>query len=243
MTIRSLIRYITAMLTIIVFQSTVLSSQDNVTEYYVPPSRINFIDFNVSLIQASGALKTNLPNLKFGLDLGYMRQFKPESPLFWGFNTYYTHLGNRSAVITEFVDNILIDLDYNTNSQLLGFNGVMRFYPDIKLFKAEFFGELLLGYKWFFTTTSKTIPNTEDVDLNMERGRLSFNYGVSVGCNIPLSRSWYGNVRLSFLPGQSTSYYVVNDENNIRFSSLEAFTLKNSATDLLRWDIGVTFAF
>ena len=204
---------------------------------------LNFIGLNISRINPLGPFKANTGNGYFSGEMHYYRQFKKGSPLFLGLSTYYTMLGNRKAVITEFLDNTIIDFKYSTSSHLWGFNIAGRFYPDLYVGKAEFFTELLIGGKWFFTTTTKTIPDTEDSDIRMDRGRLSLDYGIALGMNYPVYKSLYASIKSSYLPGTAGSYYVRNDKSFIEYTTLEGFTLKNSAVELLRWDLGITFTF
>jgi hypothetical protein len=204
---------------------------------------LNFIGLNLSWVNPLGPFKENTKAGYLGCEIHYYRQFRKGSPLFLGFSTYYTMLGNRKAVITEFLDNTIIDFKYSTNSHLWGFNTVGRFYPDLYVGKAEFFTELLIGGKWFFTTTTKTIPDTEDSDIRMDRGRLSLDYGIALGMNYPVYKSLYASIKSSYLPGTAGSYYARNDKSFIEYTTLEGFTLKNSAVELLRWDLGITFTF
>jgi len=204
--------------------------------------KINFLEANLALTKPTGFFNRNLPNSIAGVEIGYLRQLKVEKPLFWGINMYYHPLGSASATIEELLEFNLVQFDYQTTSNMLGFNGKMRFYPNLNLGKLEVYVEALLGYKWLFTTTSKTLTNNQDSsDSNFEKGSLSLTYGVAGGLNFPVSHQLYINFRANYLPGLSTSYYVRNKSNTLSFSTIELFDLKKSTTDIIRWDIGVTW--
>jgi hypothetical protein len=205
--------------------------------------KINFIGINFSMNMPQGDLRAHSGTYIPGFELHYYRQFRESSPFFWGVSTYYFNIGRREAVLTEFIDNTIADFRYRTVSNVWGFNGAGRVYPDLYLWKMEFYAELLFGGKWFFTNTSKTMIDTEDSDLRMERGRFALDYGLAVGMNIPVSGILYINTKASYLPGNATSYYARNDKAFIEFTTLEGFDLKNSSTEIFRFDLGVTFAF
>lgn len=205
-------------------------------------SKISFVEGNLALMKSTGFLSRNIPDTKVGFEMGYLRQLKEEKPLFWGISLYYHPLGSASATIQEVLDFDVVNFDYQTTSNLLGFNGKMRFYPNLNLGKLEVYAEAQLGYKWFFTSTSKTLTDDqESSDSSFEKGSLSLTYGASGGINFPVSDQLYLNLRANYLPGLSTSYYVRNDSNTLSFSTIELFDLKKSTTDIIRWDIGVTW--
>lgn len=207
-------------------------------------SKINFAEINIALTQATGFFGNNIPKLKGGFEIGYLRQLKEESPLFWGISIYYNQLNRSSATITEPLDFRIVDFDYKTTSNLLGLNGKMRFYPNVNLGKIQWYLEALLGYKWLFTNTTKTLTNDQDSsDTITEKGSLSLSYGAATGINYPISNDAYINLRVNYLPGLSVPYYVINLNNDIIESTIDRFDLKRSTTDIIRWDVGLTYRF
>lgn len=208
-------------------------------------SKVNFMEGNITLNKATGFFGRNVKDIKVGLEAGYLRQLNLEKPVFWGISAYYQSIG-RSGTYTfeEPLDLNLVKFDYRTVSQLIGLNGKLRFYPNLYLGKMEIYLEALFGYKWLFTTTNKTlVSDNESSDTNIEKGSLSLTYGLASGVNYPVSHSLYLNVRANYLPGLSKQYYVLDDTNDITNSTLNLFDLKKSTTDIIRWDIGVTWRF
>ncbi|MBK9735702.1 MAG: hypothetical protein IPO92_12340 [Saprospiraceae bacterium] len=203
---------------------------------------INFFEINLCAIKPIGAFKKNIPSTKPGIEIAYLRQIKAEKPLFWGLSFYYTQLGNSSATLEEFLDFALVDFNYSTTSNLMGLNGKFRFYPDISLGRLEPYLEAQLGYKWLYTGTTKTLASdTESSDFMFEESNFSLTYGISAGLNYRVKENVYINFKANYLPGLSTAYYAKDKNNQIEFSSIDQFNLKNSTTDILRWDLGVTF--
>lgn len=205
-------------------------------------SKINFLEANVSIFQPLGPLKRNLPQTRLGLEIGYLRQLEASKPLFWGISTYYTRLESASATLEELLDFALVDFDYTTTNHMAGLNGKLRFYPDIYIWNIELYAEAQLGTKLMYTTTSKTLSDSQDnSDTSFDNSGWSLTYGISAGLNYPIKNNFYINLRANYLPGLSTSYYKENPTNTIFNSTVDLFDLKNSTTDIIRWDIGVTF--
>ncbi|MBC7885026.1 MAG: outer membrane beta-barrel protein [Saprospiraceae bacterium] len=234
------IHFVSFLIVVILGSYHNVAAQD--TSYDNGSPKINFLELNVSFTKASGFFKRNYPSVKLGFEMGYLRQLKAEKPLFWGISFYYTHLDNVKATISELLDFSFVDFDYSTTSSLLGLNGKLRFYPNINLGKFESYLEAQLGYKWIYTATTKTIVDDEDSsDFAIEKGSLSLTYGIAAGLNYAIKDNIYINLRANYLPGLSTAYYVKDDQNNVEFSTIDKYDLKNSTTDIIRWDLGVTF--
>ncbi|MGB4958728.1 MAG: hypothetical protein WBO36_04580 [Saprospiraceae bacterium] len=207
-------------------------------------NKVNFLETNIILSQPQGFFYRNVPRAKVGFELGYLRQLKSQTPLFWGLGIYYHQIGHQGATITELLDFNLVNFDYSTTSNLLGFHGKLRFYPDIHIGKLDFFVEALMGYKWLFTSTTKAFSDDPDSsDFAIEKGNLSLSYGAAAGVNYPVNDKIYINFRANYIAGLSSQYYALNPDNDIRFTTLDQFDLKKSTTDIIRWDLGVTIKF
>ena len=205
-------------------------------------SKINFFEINLCAIQPEGAFKKNNPSINPGVEIAYLRQLKDDNPLFWGLSFYYTQLGNSRATLEEFLDFALVNFDYSTTSHLMGLNGKFRFYPNIYLGRLEPYIEAQLGYKWLYTGTTKILAtDNESSDFMIENSSFSLSYGIAAGLNFRIKDNIYINFRANYMPGLSTSYYAKDKHNQIEFSSIDQFNIKNSTTDILKWDLGVTF--
>lgn len=208
-------------------------------------SKVNFLEAGLSYLQPTGSFGRNVNNPKLALQLGYLRQVKIDKPLFWGIDLYYTSLGSESDVIQEIIDFSFVDFDVRTSSHLLGFNGKLRYYPDFYIGKLEFYAEAVLGYKWLYTTTNRTVSgDSETSDTQFEESNFSLTYGVAGGLHYPLkSDNTFLSFSVNYLPGLSINYYVENPDNQIDTSTLDYFDLKKSTTDIFRYDIGITYRF
>ncbi|KXK39538.1 MAG: hypothetical protein J5I52_04520 [Saprospiraceae bacterium] len=204
--------------------------------------KVSFFEAGLSLFQPVGPFGNNNSN-RMGIEMGYLRQIKQDKPSFWGISIYYTNLGSESGVTTHVVDYYYVTFDESTTSNVLGFDGRFRFYPDIYLGPIECYVEGHLGYKWLYTLTSLTVQGEDSSDTNFDSGSLSLTYGASVGLQIPIASEWYLNAKASYLPGLSVDYYSKNPKNTIQDKILDAFDKHHSTTDIVRYDLGVTYRF
>lgn len=206
--------------------------------------KVNLLDVNLCISQPRGNFLRNVGQPVFGFELAYSRQLKTDKPLFWGIGLYYQSLDEAHTTISELLNQTFVDFDYNTHSQMFGFDGRLRMYPDIYIGKIEFYIEAILGYKFLFTTTTKTLVNdNEDSDTHLDKGRFSLTYGAAIGLCFPVSNHTYINLQGNYLPGLSVEYYAENEKNVINTTSLDRFDLKKSTTDMIRWDFGIIYRF
>jgi len=205
--------------------------------------KISFFDANISIFTPQGRFKSNVVNPKVGLTLGYIRQYKAEMPFFIGAEFSYNSLGSADDRFTELLDFDLVDFDYSTTSSLFGFNGRFLFFPNFHIGDLEFSLEGKLGFKWLLTTTSKTaVDDLDSSSSNVNKGDLSLTYGIAAGMNFPIAPNIYLNFKLNYLPGLSAAYYTIDPTNRVQSSTLDYFRLRNSNTDLIRWDLGLMFS-
>jgi len=215
-------------------------NQNSEEEYTYP--MVNFLELNASFTNANGFFERNFPSTKLGFEIGYLRQIKPQKPLFWGVSLYYALMERQRGTFQEQLDFSIVDFNYTTTTNLWGLNGKLRFYPNLHLGKLEGYLEAQLGYKWIYTGTTKELVDDEDSsEFYIEKGSLSLTYGISAGLNYPISDNVFINVRANYLPGLSIPFYVKDERNILEFSTIDKFNIKNSTTDIIRWDVGITF--
>ena len=206
--------------------------------------KVNFFEGAISYVVPTGSFSQNIKSNKVGFELAFLRQITSDKPFFWGISTYYTNLGSCNAITKEAIDFAIYDINSTTNSNLLGVDGKLRYYPDIYLGRIEVYVEALMGFKWLFTYTHKEFVGDSDSSSGQfEEGQLALSYGVNLGIQYPIGQSIYINLKGGFYPGLSVPYYAYNSQNKIIDYTLDKFDLKRSTTDLIRYDLGVTYRF
>lgn len=207
-------------------------------------NKVNFFEGAISYVNPTGSFGQNLKSNKVGFELAFLRQITSDNPFFWGISTYYTNLGSYNAITKEVIEFAIYDVNSTTNSNLVGVDGKFRYYPDIYIGPIEIYIEALLGFKWLFTYTHKVFEyDADSTSGQFEEGQLALSYGVNLGIQYPIGQSVYINFKGGFYPGLSVPYYAYNNQNRIIYSTLDRFDLKRSTTDLIRYDLGVTYRF
>jgi len=155
----------------------------------------------------------------------------------------------RNKVNHNFLDTgEIADFQGNITSSYVGFNGLYRYYPDVSFYGIEPYFEGALGFKLFntFERTSAFIDNFEEFNEGeFIHGDLVLAYSGSFGLQTLITENMYANIKSTYQAGNSAEFDRVRDNlvgEDITFP-IQAMELTNSATNLLRFDIGVTFIF
>ena len=172
-------------------------------------------------------------------------QVKAESPLFAGFELGYSNLQSYGTTLPFIVDGVTEDWNVETKSQILYLELSTRYYFPFKIYTLDFFSEFGLGTNILFTTTAFTPPNSEEAsETDTDKSSITLRYGAGLGFHLPIYDMIYIQGRVHYAGGLSTRYYGLKDRiDPIVDSTIEAFELQKSTTDILKWDIGLTFAF
>ncbi|MCC7444134.1 MAG: hypothetical protein IT263_04805 [Saprospiraceae bacterium] len=206
-------------------------------------SKVNFIEGGISYYVPSGLFGQNNGN-KVGFELAYLNQIRENNPFFWGISTHYTSLGSYNAIVSQVVDFYIYDFNSTTTTNLWGFNGKLRYYPDIYTGRFEVYFEALMGFNWIFTYTSKILESDPDNSSGQfDEGHIAVNYGAAAGIQYPAGKNFYINLKGGYYPGLSVPYYALSNKNTNLQTTLDAFELKRSTTDIMRFELGMTYRF
>jgi hypothetical protein len=222
-------------------EEEIIFPQTETNSYESEPSKIIFFEFGTSLTQPQGRFKTNVgdPNI-FGLHCGFLKQFNPESPLFWGLHYDWTPYDSESAFIEEQIDFSFFEFEYRTYANIQNILAQVRFYPNTSWGKIEPYIDGHLGGRWLFSATSKTLSSDEESsDLNTESSKIALAYGVAAGANVQLSQNVYLNLRANITSGLSTQY-LVKSNRQVNSSTAEVFDTFRSTTSIIQYHLGLT---
>jgi len=144
------------------------------------------------------------------------------------------------------VDGVLVEFEEETVPSVFMGHAVIRIEPPVNFFAYPYI-EGLIGFKNLFTRTKvRDIELAEDglVSNFLEEGDWAFSYGAAVGISIPIgSHLPTIDIKCTYLLGAAADYMVRRiDIAGTPIRPVDLFEVKNSRTDLLLPQIGVTFA-
>ncbi len=211
-------------------------------------SRVHFLDVNFSMYAPIDAFSEKIDkSLLYGLSLGYLLQLQKEKPSFIGIEAFHMNLGSFSRDYDAVVGNEQLEVSGRVASNALGINLNYRYYPPIKLSRIEPYVEGSLGVKWMYTYLSESgvFLNDETYEsFDILSGEWVLAYGGALGFQIHISDIYYLNLKTAYHFAVSGEYQKKIGENLgfVEFPQ-EAFEVVQSATNVIKMDIGMTFLF
>lgn len=203
--------------------------------------RINMVSGNLGLMWPQNNFAKYIQHPKFQLSASYFYQPKPNKPSFVGLELCLAQLERAEA---DVINGANQEANASTSTSMAGLRFSYRYYPPTHISILEPFLEGSLGIHWLFAYTTISEFDSEESDFTFDKNDLVLFYGVAAGFNIPVGSSDYIQVRCGYYPGLSANYYTKDDSNPIPvLSSIEAFTIRKSSTDVLCVDAGYTYVF
>lgn len=202
--------------------------------------KVFFMGTNFQLGFPQGILGRNIDYVGWGMGGNIMWSFK-RLPLYGGLDFGFQNSDFETDInINGFNE----DIENKTKNSIVLAHFQLRYYPEVD-FKIKPYIEAMIGTKGFITRTIVTdVTNGSNETINSEINKAKFgvSFGAAVGFEIPLMKNYlFLDARCAYLKGTSTEYYARKDENSNFFSTLDAFELKTSFTDLLVPQIGIKF--
>lgn len=226
------------------FAALSLSAQD---EYLDSDTliRVKLAELSVELTQPLSIFGDRMNRTGFGFSGAYLHQLRPNGPVFLGMDAYWNTFYSVSVTFQDAVDGFLEDLRERSRTAIAGTDFVTRYYPFIGPIVEDVYVEGLLGVKYIYTTTSVSIVSTaESLDFDIESAKLSYSYGASVGAQFNIKDYMYFlNMKMSYIKGTSAAFYAIPEGQDNRDLTISDLDYRNAPIDLLRYQLGVTFAF
>lgn len=209
-----------------------LDSDEDVELY-----RVRLAELSFEYMKPQNSFGERMDRSAFGASGTLLYQTKPGSDVFAGIDFYYGQFYKTSFAFGDVVQ--------RTRTSVIGLDLVTRFYPFGDFPIVDPFIEGMIGGKYMLTGTSVNLLVTnENLDYTVESGNLSFSYGISGGLQMNVYKGvYYLNIKGSYLRGTSHGFYALPegvDNQDLTISDLE---FKNAPLDLLRMQIGISFAF
>jgi len=197
--------------------------------------------------------KENLDRIAFGGGGYFLVRTNPSSnvPVFAGLSgrvlTYDSERQNQIILI----DGFSIDAELTTRNSIFMGHGMIRILPPVN-FSIQPFFDGMLGFNNLFTRTTLeeqgAFEEDNTIDSYIEQGDWALSYGGAVGFQMVVGGQ--GNMffliegRCTYLRGNAADYLVRIEDPNVQITdTIDAFEEKNSTTDMLIPQIGVSFVF
>jgi len=234
---------------------TMLYSQENdfeneyeEEEEFIEIRRVHFVELSFSLYRPLDVFAEKIdPSLLSGFSLGYLIQLQKEKPSFLGFEVFHMHLGNYSTMYDGIVGIEQLELNGRVASNALGMNINYRHYLPLKWGRLEPYVEGQFGTKWMYSYLSETgvFFDEEPYDnFDFLTSEWSLTYGGAAGLQFHLADDYYLNLKASYHLAVSGEYErrITENLDFVEFPQ-EAFETVQSATNMAKIDIGMTFLF
>ena len=206
---------------------------------------VNLANIEIGLIHPQTAFKKKLTSVYPALSLAYYRQLFRNKPIFAGIDMSYINLQSFEADIPYLTPEGFEQIwNFSTQTWMMNFGITGRYYLPVNVFTADLFMEFKTGFNWMATQTSYTRPDSEEAESRFNKNDLVGNYGAALGLHIPIHDNSYLQLKIGYIAGLSAYHYTKKQNAPTPVdSTIEAFQLQKSTTDVLKWDIGYTFAF
>lgn len=212
---------------------------------YNEAANINFLNMGLGSMIPKNAFGQKLDKSLFNFNVSYFRQIKKYKPFFAGFEFAYAQIDSYNSDVPVTNDDGSISYwNENVTSNVMHFNLVGRYFLPVSVWRIEPFVEFNYGMQWFGTNSTLTDGDSEDSDSEYLKNDLVGKYGFASGFNFRVKDNYYGLFRIGYDSGLSAYYYTLKDKFSLPLNYvIDAFSLQKTTTDVLKWDIGFTFAF
>jgi len=186
-----------------------------------------------------GRFGKNLDALGWGFGGNIMWKFK-RNPQIHGGIEFGIHNLESASIINSF--GFGDDYELKTKNSIALAHFQLRYYPEFNFFVRPYV-EALIGAKSLLTRTTETDLNSnETINSEFNNSDFAMSFGGAIGFEIPIQKEYlFLEARLAYTKGNAANYYARRMDNPSFLNPIDAFELKNSATDLLIPQIGFKF--
>lgn len=213
----------------------------------------SLIDRRVFMAEAGGvvfspqnAFRRNVQDRVWGLGFGGLIQIKKAQPLFAGLSFGFANIDKLSSPVNiQYNTGFIEQWDSETKSSIFHLNLSSRYYIELGTPAFIPFLELNTGGNLFYTTTTLSLPNSEEMSSSLDESDFVLFYGGGIGASIALTDRLYVSLSINYNLGLSANYFLRerNSIDPLYGETLDAFELRKSATDMAKTNIGLTYTF
>lgn len=226
------------------------AQESNLAEEEVFIPKFSFgIDFGIGI--PIGNFWENVNRVSFGAAGHILFRTNPKStvPILMGIHGGLSIYDSESQNQFLLIDGFEVNGRLATRNNIFIGNGVVRILPPVDLsFQPYFDG--MFGFKNLYTRTTleDLDAGNETIESYIEQGDWAFSYGGAVGCQFLIGGDEEVfillDIKCAYLIGEAADYLVRIDEPNVQIiDPIDAFEERNSTTNLLLPQIGVSFLF
>ncbi len=218
-------------------------------EVFIPKFSIG-IDLGVGV--PLGDFWSNLNQVAFGAGGHILFRTNPKAdlPVFMGFQGGISIYDSESREQFLIIDGFEVNARLATRNNIFVGNGVVRVLPPVN-FPVQPYFDGMFGFKNLFTrTTLEDLDAGDDstIESYIEQGDWAFSYGGAIGTQIIIGghEEVYIllDIKCAYLIGEAADYLVRSEDPSVQvIDPIDAFEERNSATNLLLPQIGVSFLF
>jgi hypothetical protein len=223
---------------VLLILSNIAGAQELEDENY---ERVYFLDFNFSISDLQGNFDKNNPYSEdFGLGTSFLIQSKVASPWFYGIEINYLRLGSLSTNFEEQIGSQFFTINTTSSLTCFNFTPKLRYYLPIGYKSLSPFAELGFNYKWLYTFSTEEVVGDDEINSDLHNSSGSIGYQAAFGVNILLKGNYYLLLKSAYNFGVSTDYLVQNEFIDHSASSRSNLISKNSTTNMINYQIGIT---
>lgn len=190
----------------------------------------------------------NLPASSIGAGIDMLFLVDADLPLYAGFSLGNYEYGREILISELTIDDIFSVYEQQTFNSIFIGNILFSVRPDlgwgIKPYAEGFFGTVNMNTR---TTLADLNVSSEPFDRYLNVGTWSFSIGAALGLEVPfpvLHDKLSLNFKCSYMKGTAVDYLVSAQEEDVfADESIELFEEKNSITDLILPQLGISFTF
>ncbi|MCB0648626.1 MAG: hypothetical protein KDC49_18280 [Saprospiraceae bacterium] len=208
--------------------------------------RVIMVEAGGIVMAPQNAFKRNVTDRMWGIGFGGLVQVKKAQPLFAGMSFGFANIDKLSSPVNiQYNTGFIEEWDSETKSSVFHLNLYSRYYIEIGTPALNPFLELNTGGNLFYTTTTLSLPNSEETSSNLDESDFVLFYGGGFGASIAFSEGLYVSFSINYNLGLSANYFVRerNSIDPLYGETLDAFELRKSATDMTKTNIVLTYSF
>lgn len=206
-------------------------------------SRVILFEGGLDLSSPLRTYAQRVDDTGFGFVGKVLVQTRPDGASFMGLAMYYHSYESASVDYLDFFNNVSINVRDKVSTHDIGLDYVFRHFPGYVIGRFEPYIEASLGMKWMYSTFStRDLDTQESYDFDFLQNDLVFTYGAILGTQVYVKNNWFINISIGYYGSASATYHGREDGLS-GIDAIDFFRLNTTLTDLLRTNIGATWAF